>query len=347
MSYVPSDTDNKAQRAKSRTYLIIAAVLLVIMSLIWSLDDSLVYITFGGAVFFIFLAVWNRPKKPEQPTASRPQENYKKDVEAPAFKDIEELLRPKRTSQSAKKGPPTDLPQASKKVVSGAAFFIFFVFILIFSAIVFLDSGSYSEEAVTYFDRAEEFRWSGEYDSAERYYQLAISIENEYPEALTGYANVLLGKNRYDEALTTLDKALKINPDYENAAYTKALAHYYQKNYQQSRSELFELLDKSPSYYDAMVLAGDDYYMQQNYDSAIYWYEEGYGNGMRSAALCHVMAYVYDEKGNTEKAIPLYREALSYDSSKVDIYTRLSELLPGAEGEWFRQTANKFKSQSN
>src|SRR5688572_14625709 len=61
MSTVPGP-DDKQQGSKSSAYLVIAAVLLLTMALLWSVDASLVYITLGAAIFFIFLALWHRPK---------------------------------------------------------------------------------------------------------------------------------------------------------------------------------------------------------------------------------------------------------------------------------------------
>ena len=42
-------------------------------------------------------------------------------------------------------------------------------------------------------------------------------------------------------------------------------------------------------------------------------------------------------------AIDLYKEALSYDSTVVDIYTRLGELLPNEDGNYYRTQAVKLK----
>jgi tetratricopeptide (TPR) repeat protein len=134
-----------------------------------------------------------------------------------------------------------------------------------------------------------------------------------------------------------IDKALEINPDYKEASYSKAYTYYNQKKYDQSIAVLRPLLEANPDYYDATLLLGDCYYLQKNYDEAILLYENAYTNGgSRSRVLCHIMAYIYDTKGDYEKAINLYKEALSYDSSVVDIYKRLGELIPNADGNIYR-----------
>ena len=86
------------------------------------------------------------------------------------------------------------------------------------------------------------------------------------------------------------------------------------------------------------------YRFQKKYDEAITWYENAYQNGgQRTRILCHIMAYIYDSKGDYERAISLYQEALSYDSSVVDIYQRLGELIPGDDGNIYRTKAAQMR----
>jgi tetratricopeptide (TPR) repeat protein len=101
----------------------------------------------------------------------------------------------------------------------------------------------------------------------------------------------------------------------------------------------------NPDYVDGMLLIGDSFYNQSQLDSALRWYEGAYGQGYRSAILSHLMAYIYDVKGQTNQAIELYREAIGQDSTIVDIYTRLGELVPGEEGNWFRQKTAQLQQQ--
>jgi tetratricopeptide (TPR) repeat protein len=81
-------------------------------------------------------------------------------------------------------------------------------------------------------------------------------------------------------------------------------------------------------------------------DDAITWYDKAYATGYRSAQLSHFMAYIHDVKGRYEKAIPFYRETLSMDSSRADIYTRLGELLITSNPEealWFTNKGATLK----
>jgi hypothetical protein len=55
------------------------------------------------------------------------------------------------------------------------------------------------------------------------------------------------------------------------------------------------------------------------------------------------MAYIYDTKSQAQKAIPLYKEAISMDTTRTDIYRRLGELVPGEEGNLYRQKAARYQ----
>jgi hypothetical protein len=88
---------------------------------------------------------------------------------------------------------------------------------------------------------------------------------------------------------------------------------------------------------EATQLIGDNFYNQEKYDSALNWYDNAYSKGLRNRYLCHLMGYINQTKGATDKAVLLYKEALQYDSSVVDIYERLVDLVPENEREWYRR----------
>ncbi|HMD81728.1 MAG TPA: hypothetical protein VKE92_10500, partial [Anaerolineales bacterium] len=89
-----------------------------------------------------------------------------------------------------------------------------------------------------------------------------------------------------------------------------------------------------------MLVMGDCYYAQDNYVDAMVWYENAYENGgIRGAMLCYIMGYIYETRQENERAIELYKEALTYDGTIVDIYQRLGRLIPGDEGNAYRAKA--------
>jgi Tfp pilus assembly protein PilF len=324
---------------RSRIYLIVAWVLLVGMALMWSLDSSIVYILLGLAIFFLFLYFRNKPWASPQTTFKSRTAEPRSETDH-AFENLKNIFanRQSRTRSGTS-------VQDPKKFMLGILIFIGSVFFVIIFSVIFSESESGSGEAMYYYQTGEQFRGSGQYDSADRYYLQALRIQPDYPEALVGYGYSLINENRYDTAASTFDAALRLDGDQEEAYYGKALSLYYAKNYPQSLKELFRLMDLNASHFGGMLLAGDNYQMQNRYDSALYWYQEGYDMGTPTAGLCNAMGYIYDTQGNTEKAIQLYREALGYDSTRVDVYNRLGELFPGQDGAWYRSKAQQLKSE--
>lgn len=337
---------------KSRTYFIIGLALLFIMAITWALDDSFVYSSLGAAVFFFFLAYYNRTRPSSASSSYQSYHARSRHQQSSRPKnfmdDILDSLRQSGTGKSRDPRPQSKQQEASRKVVM-IAMLIFGSFVLMITLSIFFTDGSEVDD-VTYnefYEKAEQARYNGQYDSAEYYYRKVLEDDPDHLNALNGLGILSLNRERYDLAVNQFENVLRVDPDYRYARYNKALTLYYQRNYRGSLKETFNLLQRSPDYYDAMQLAGDNYYDQQRYDSAKYWYDQGYDSGVRNAWICHVLGYLYDRKNETQRAVDLYREALSYDSSKVDIYVRLGEIFPGSDGNFYRTKAAQLKQNSN
>lgn len=87
-------------------------------------------------------------------------------------------------------------------------------------------------------------------------------------------------------------------------------------------------VDVDPDNLDARVVLGHNYYDRQMYDQAEEWYRQAYDLGVRDAFLCHALGWIYDQRSETPSALAFYKEALSIDSTRADIYLRLAELEP-------------------
>ncbi|HEY0743569.1 MAG TPA: tetratricopeptide repeat protein [Chryseosolibacter sp.] len=337
---------------KSKTYFVIGFVLLFVMAITWALDDSFVYTSLGAAVFFFFLAYNNRTR----PSSASPsyqsyqaRARHQQSARPRSFvEDILNSLHQTKTGRTSSPRPQSRQQEANRKVVMMAILIIGSVFFVITLSVFFAEGTE--AEVITdneFYDKAEAARYNGQYDSAEYYYKKVLDKDPEHLNALNGLGILSLSRERYDLAVNQFDNVLRVDPDYKYARYNKALTLYYQRNYRGSLNETFNLLKRSPDYYDAMQLAGDNYYDQQRYDSAKYWYDQGYDSGVRNAWICHVLGYLNDRSNNTQRAVDLYREALSYDSSKVDIYVRLGEMFPGTEGNFYRTKAAQLKQNAN
>jgi tetratricopeptide (TPR) repeat protein len=201
----------------------------------------------------------------------------------------------------------------------------------------------YSDEAFYQYQQGQNYYYNGQYDSALLSYRQALKNSPEYGDALAGYGNMLLANNQRDSALIMFDKALEINPEHETAQYYKAWFYYSSQEYSRALEIITPLVNQNPEYYDAVELKGSILYGLQKNDEALPLLEIAYAAGNRSQWLCHVMAYLYDIRKDTSKAIELYKEALTYDDTTISIYQRLGELIPGEEGNDYRTTAARLQ----
>jgi tetratricopeptide (TPR) repeat protein len=124
--------------------------------------------------------------------------------------------------------------------------------------------------------------------------------------------------------------------------YNKAKSQYDDQDYHGAIKTLQSDFGSEALDTQSTLLLGDSYYGLEQLDSAYVWYAEAYSRGERNAYLSHMMAYMLDSKGNTAESIPFYKEAIGQDSSKTDIYRRLSELEP-EKRDWYLAKQRQFE----
>lgn len=324
---------------KRKLWLIVFGIFLISLSLLWSVDKSLVYFLLGGAAFSLFRALQLQFTKSETNTASLLEENYEAYAPSHSWIIWENI---KAIFKKESSGPQT--PQQVKVFITLVLGFIGFVFFAIFISVIFGESSTDSYSSENY-QRATDFYNNQQYDSAAYYYGQVLRNDPENAELYYERGNAFFNANTIDSALVMYDQVLVLEPQHEQAQFNKASIYYNRKNYREAIDETKKIMVYNPDYVNGMLLIGDSFYNQSQLDSALRWYEGAYVQGYRSAILCHLMAYIYDVKGQTNKSIDLYREAIGQDSSIVDIYTRLGELVPGEEGNWFRQKAVQLQQQ--
>jgi len=311
-----NSTDQKKVN-RSRVFLYLGCVFLLLMSLLSGLDDSFFYIFCGAGIYCLFLSYWSRP----------PEISAARNSGSEMFSGARAFFR-KQSAQGAYRKPGSKPVQSKGKVMIFASAFVFFIFFsIVFLTIMFSDD-SENYESSYYYDLGVSFKDNGQNDSAKFYLRKAFSSAERKKDSYLAYGNVLLNETAYDSALAYYDLSLNEDPDYIDAWYARSLAKYYQKEYENSRKDAFHALSLDENYDDAILLIGDDYSFEARYDSAIYWYEKAHSHGINTAPLFHAMGYVYDQLNEKQKAVSFYQQAVEYDSSKFEIYQRLSELDP-------------------
>jgi tetratricopeptide (TPR) repeat protein len=324
------------QPPDSSRFFILAGASLLAMGLVWSIDASPVYIFLGGTVYFLFLGFYNRPKNPRQTSRRFGPGSSDKGRKATASEQAR-MFFARAKSDSGIKIP--GVRRSRMAAILGLSVLFSAMGILVF--VVVSVGNDPLGDVERYTEIGDDYFFQQQYDSAYNYYRKALWLVPENETAALGVGNSLLAMGKEDSAAILFDKVLVVNPDNQKASYGKALVAWNKKRYDDAIRVLLALLERDPEYHDALLLMGDSYYVRQRYSEAIGWYEQAFAHeDQRTRILCHIMAYIYDTQGDYPKAIDYYREALRYDSSVVEIYQRLGEIIPGKEGDFFRARAN-------
>ncbi|MEP6734989.1 MAG: tetratricopeptide repeat protein [Chryseolinea sp.] len=333
---------------KSNVYFAIGGALFLLMGLLSSVDESIAYILLGSSCYLFFLGFYTLPRSPRRAGASYPNDRGRSQRQSSQDPYIGSAFNATLWSQLFKL---KDLfaagktPQASNRRAVKLFLLIFFgIFAIpIIGSIFSSDDASY---ASSYYQIAETQYAAGQFDSAYFYYKQALKEDPDYEEAWLGYGKVFSAKELCDSAIIIYDKVLELNRDNKYATYYKAYCYYHNKRYAEGVDLVVPLVENNDDYYEAMLLLGDFYYAQAKNDDALKWYDKAYNDGgMRSLNLCYIMGYLYQDKKDFNKAISLYQEALTYDTTQVDIYQRLGELIPDSKGDSYRVKAAQLKTQ--
>jgi tetratricopeptide (TPR) repeat protein len=344
-----NSTGTPGSNKSTRSWLIAGVVLLFVLAVTSSIDASMFYIFLGATTFCFFMALrgWigTQPWKKNQ---SGYQQQEKPGGSPFDFQFNQASQQRKPYSQPEQQPFSANDPKKVVKYVfvGFAALFAFFLFIIVIGALFGNDDEA---EVQFYRDRAELYLDNQQYDSARLYYRNVITRRPEDIAARIGYGKTFYFQEQYDSAIILFNAAGELAPDDADAKLFRGRSYYYQKRYPEALAEAEQLLTDAPGYSEALLLAGDILYTQENFEEALTkYYQPAYDAGARSVTLCWIMAYIYDEKKkDIETAIPLYKEALTYDDTVVDIYTRLSQITQEPEAGEYRKKVADLQQSAN
>lgn len=325
----PATIEQKRKRA--RLYFILAVSFLFVLALVWSLGAFFVYLLLGIIISFVVLGLLAWPWQKRTGAYGYNERSYQKTESTySSSKGFSKTTDPGKYTQSS---------EAKKRLVVASIVFVFIFSIALVIILSIVTSPDDAEAPDQNWQMALQFYNEGQYDSAYAYYDRYRSEHPDNEEVLFEMGNTAWNMKRLDSAVMMYEQVLQKNPAREDARMNKARIYFDQKNYRASETELTTLLNQNASNLDAMQLLGDVYYDQEKYTEALNWYERAYSSGQRNDWICYVMGYLYEVKNDNTRAISLYKEALQYDSTVMDIYKRLGDLIPGKDGDLYRQRA--------
>lgn len=333
MSSQKNETTDSSR--KPFRYFVVAYGCLLLGSFFIGADGALFQVGLAASLFLVFLGIRSLPRiktfnkgRSETrytPPAPPPYQSRKQESKSPGINEIFESIKKSIEKSQAGKDPSKRINPATIFTFAFLGFLVFF-FVIVFSIIDSDDDFSQEQFIV---QTGDDYYNLGQYDSAYRYYKISLMLEPESQSAYRGLGNVKLAQEQYDSAMIYFDEALVRDPDDYVSRNGRALCYFFRKQYNESLNDSKYILARTDNFVDAFLMAADCFYAKELYDSAIAYYEPGYELGARSALLSHRMAYIYDMRGNIDKAIPFYEEAVSYDTTIVDIYRRLTEITTG------------------
>lgn len=138
-----------------------------------------------------------------------------------------------------------------------------------------------------------------------------------------------------EETSATTEDWVAVGNEYYNQQQYDSADYYYDR-----------ALAGDPSNSAAVYNKGLIQYERQNFESARDLFEQSYSLGMRTGFLCTELAQRYAERGQTDQAVAMYKEAAAQDSTLVNVYTRLAELDP-ANATVYRALEVKWATSPN
>jgi len=201
-------------------------------------------------------------------------------------------------------------------------------------AIAYLNDSQYSEaipefEAITKLDKdfidahcglSRAYLELNELDKAEISAKTAISLNSDYPSALTlidaiknaHYDNGIASLNNlsYNDAVSSLRKVEDLDPEHKNVGYNLGRAYIGLKEYDKAINSLQHALSANPELDGIHFNLGHVYVEQRQFDNAIQHLERAIISDPNKIDAHYDMARAYRELGNLEAATNAASETL-------------------------------------
>lgn len=220
-------TSSGKDQITGKTWLLSGMFSMVMLSLFWSVDESVIYFCLGIAAFcfFQYFSLEFKFQRKEKPI------DFRNQPPRPSHR-IDDVL------EEIQKGfASTGRNDTFRTFVQRAFGFVIVFIIVVVIGVIFSDD--VLEESANYL-RGAEFTDRGEYDSAAYYCRLASLDAPDDPEVYLGWGNALMNLNRYDSAILLYDQTLALDEYHRMPGITKGILFINRKSTEKQLVQLPE-----------------------------------------------------------------------------------------------------------
>ncbi len=170
----------------------------------------------------------------------------------------------------------------------------------------------------------------------ERYGNLDVTregptIDAELAQKMNRRGNTYSNLQRYDEAIEEYRKAISADPNLSDAIRNLANTYYYLERYDEAKPLLARFIELEENTTASLIAAvstlGELERQSRNYDSAISYDLRAIELDPDNDSQIHIMANTYNNEGEADKAIQVYKAGIEVMPGNAFFYRSLGRIL--------------------
>ncbi len=181
--------------------------------------------------------------------------------------------------------------------------------IAVFDQLLDVDSAYHK----AYYGRGMSYSSIQEYEKALSDFDKAITrrdiIHNKAVYNKSGLAKLAMGK--HDEAISYFNKALQLDPDYDDALNNRGLVHLEKEDYNMAIADFTKAIEARPAFFEAYNNRGNAYFKQGFNENALADYNKALEFNPNAITILRNIALIHYNNKNYKQAIEFYNRILS------------------------------------
>lgn len=171
------------------------------------------------------------------------------------------------------------------------------------------------------------FHQTGEFSSAELYYEKALSLNPNHFDSLHLLGVLYLQNKKYNFGLDLINKAIDINPEYPEAYYNRGQAEFYLDLFQEAIFSYDLAIKLKPDYADAYNNRGFALRKINDVKGALKSHFKAIEINPNYAESLINLAEIYKELNELKSALFYYEKTIKIKPNDADIYLNRGNIL--------------------